>query len=253
MKYVEECCGCFEIARFLNQLGYRTSRKEPFERRSIEYILQNPTYCGMIRWNRTTSETNEIKEEKDWIIANGLHEAIISKELFDRAQQRLHSAHMPKGARPSSTYHHWLGGLLKCPVCGRTMIAKTMYRKSNGEAYSYFVCYGVIKGKCTAKKSVSVLFYWSPLSFKHCRMFSTQREITYMKREPTRKQEMVDERKLLSEQLKQLEQKRKANQGQPIKIGIDTLEEYKETKSSLEMSRNSWNYVSAITNAFFAG
>ena len=31
-KYVEGCCGCFEIARFLNQLGYRTSRKEPFER-----------------------------------------------------------------------------------------------------------------------------------------------------------------------------------------------------------------------------
>lgn len=230
-KYVEECCGCFEIARFLNQLGYRTSRKEPFERRSIEYILQNPTYCGMIRWNRTTSETNEIKEEKDWIIANGQHEAIISKELFDRAQQRLHSAHIPKGARPSSTYHHWLGGLLKCPVCGRTMIAKTMYRKSNGEAYSYFVCYGVIKGKCAAKNSVSSLLL-EPVVLQALQDVFHTKEITYRKREPTRKQEMVDERKLLSEQLKQLEQKEKRIKA-AYQNGIDTLEEYKENKEVL--------------------
>ena len=68
-----------------------------------------------------------------------------------------------------------------------------------------------------------------------------------MKREPTPKQEMVDERKLLSEQLKQLEQKEKR-----IKAAYQTAlilwKNTKKTKSSLEMSRNSWNYVSAITS-----
>ena len=58
------------------------------------------------------------------------------------------------------------------------------------------------------------------------------KEITYMKREPTRKQEMVDERKLLSEQLKQLEQKEKRIKA-AYQNGIDTLEEYKENKELL--------------------
>ena len=53
-----------------------------------------------------------------------------------------------------------------------------------------------------------------------------------MKREPTRKQEMVDERKLLSEQLKQLEQKEKRIKA-AYQNGIDTLEEYKENKELL--------------------
>ena len=53
-----------------------------------------------------------------------------------------------------------------------------------------------------------------------------------MKREPTRKQEMVDERKLLSEQLKQLEQKEKRIKA-AYQNGIDTLEEYKENKEIL--------------------
>ena len=106
-----------------------------------------------------------------------------------------------------------------------------MYRKSNGEAYSYFVCYGVIKGKCTAKNSVSSLLL-EPVVLQALQDVFHTKEITYMKREPTRKQEMVDERKLLSEQLKQLEQKEKRIKA-AYQNGIDTLEEYKENKELL--------------------
>ena len=68
-KYVNEHTGIFDIARYLNLCGFKTSHNKPFERRSIEYILQNPTYCGMIRWNRTVSETNEIRPESEWIVS----------------------------------------------------------------------------------------------------------------------------------------------------------------------------------------
>ncbi len=57
--YVNRNMGLFEIAREMNRLGRLTSQGKAFERRSIEYILQNPTYCGMIRWNRMTNETKE--------------------------------------------------------------------------------------------------------------------------------------------------------------------------------------------------
>ena len=52
-KYVYEGMGFFDLARYLNSLGFKTSHGKAFERRSIEYIIQNPSYCGMVRWNRT--------------------------------------------------------------------------------------------------------------------------------------------------------------------------------------------------------
>ena len=51
-KYVNGKMNFFDIARYLNSLGLKTSHGKAFERRSIEYIIQNPSYCGMIRWNR---------------------------------------------------------------------------------------------------------------------------------------------------------------------------------------------------------
>ena len=63
-------------------------------------ILQNPTYCGMIRWNRTINESNEIRPESEWIVTDGEHPAIISKELFGKAQERYKREYRPRGARP---------------------------------------------------------------------------------------------------------------------------------------------------------
>lgn len=91
-KYVEEHCGFFDIARYLNTLGYKTSHNKPFEARSIDYIIQNPTYCGMIRWNRTTNETNEIKDESEWIIKEGHHEQSSARDYLT-APRRAISPH----------------------------------------------------------------------------------------------------------------------------------------------------------------
>ena len=42
----------------------------------------------MIRWNRTENQTNAIKEKSEWIITEGSHPAIISKEMFQAAEER---------------------------------------------------------------------------------------------------------------------------------------------------------------------
>lgn len=154
-KYVNDRMGLFDIARDLNALGLKTSHGKPFERRSIEYILQNPTYCGMIRWNRTENETNRIKEKDEWIITKGFHEPIISQELFDQAHEIRKQTYRPRGSRPSSTYKHWLSGIVKCPACGRTMVAKQCVDKRYHKSYCYFTCYGYSKGKCATKTTVS--------------------------------------------------------------------------------------------------
>jgi len=146
-KFVNKSCNLLTLAQFLNLHGYKTSNGKSFERRSLEYILQNPVYCGMTRWYRTCNETNEIRDKDEWIIAKGHHEPIISKELFDAAQQRFETDFRPHGARPTTTYKHWLSGLVKCPSCGRTMIAKHLKDKRYGRDYCYFTCYGYSKGK----------------------------------------------------------------------------------------------------------
>lgn len=127
--YVNHKKSFFEIARHLNVMGLTTVRGNEFERRSIEYIIQNPLYCGMIRWNRTENETNRIKDKKEWIIAQGHHAPIISKEIFEEAQKILQSTSIPRRSRPSASYTHWLSGTLKCPACGRTMTAKHIRSK----------------------------------------------------------------------------------------------------------------------------
>lgn len=232
-KYANECWSFFDIARHLNALGFKTSHGKSFERRSIEYIIQNPVYCGMVRWNRTHNATNQIKEKDEWIITDGDHESIISKELFELAQERFKMTYKPVGARPSSTYRHWLSGLLKCPSCGRTLTANTKYKR-NGDEYSYFSCYGYSKGKCDKPNGISSLVLEKEV-LECIRKALDVGTVEYEVREyePV---ERTNECSILRERLQGLvpkEERIKAS----YREGIDTLEEYKENKRLIQTER----------------
>lgn len=234
-KYTNEGMSFFDIARYLNSLGLKTSHGKPFERRSVEYIIQNPSYCGMIRWNRTENSTNRIKDKDEWIVTEGQQPAIISKELFESAQERFKATYKQVGKRPSSTYKHWLSGLLKCPDCGRTLTSATM-KRVNGEKYSYFSCYGYSKGKCKKPNGISSLVLEKEVLTSIKEILDTK-DIVYELREyqPT---EQFDERRAITEQLESLtgkEERIKAS----YREGIDTLEEYKANKAIIQKERES--------------
>lgn len=234
-KYTNEGMSFFDIARYLNSLGLKTSHGKPFERRSVEYIIQNPSYCGMIRWNRTENSTNRIKDKDEWIVTEGQQPAIISKELFESAQERFKATYKQVGKRPSSTYKHWLSGLLKCPDCGRTLTSATM-KRVNGEKYSYFSCYGYSKGKCKKPNGISSLVLEKEVLASIKEILDTK-DIVYELREyqPT---EQFDERKAITEHLESLtgkEERIKAS----YREGIDTLEEYKANKAIIQKERES--------------
>ena len=233
-KYVNAHMGIFEIARTLNGLGARTSHGKDFERRSVEYILKNPTYCGMIRWNMTDNQTKEVKAKDDWIVTEGTHPAIISKELFQAAQERFEGEYRPSGARPSSTYRHWLSGLVKCPSCGRTMIAKALTDKRYGHHYCYFTCYGYSKGKCQAKTSVSSKKL-EPYVLEGIRAATESDHLTFSVKAPIAP-ENTNELSILKEQLQRLDMKEQRIKDAYMN-GIDTMEEYKENKELLLRER----------------
>lgn len=232
-KYANDNLSFFDIARYLNSLGFKTSHNKPFERRSIEYIVQNPIYCGMIRWNRTKNDTNEIKDKSEWIITDGEHEPIISKELFDKAQTVFKNTYQPKGSRPSSTYKHWLSGMLKCPDCGRTLTAFTKYRR-NGDCYSYFSCYGYSKGKCSKPNGISSMVLEKEV-LKSIKQVLDTGNIEFELRH-YKSAEIINERAILKERLKGLSSKEDRIKAS-YREGIDTLDEYKENKKLIQKER----------------
>lgn len=233
-KYVHDGMGLFEIARLLNSHNFKTSHGKEFERRSIEYILQNPTYCGMVRWNRTINESKEIRPESEWIITEGEQPAIISKELFDKAQERYKREYRPRGARPASTYKHWLSGIVKCPACGRTMTACKI--ENNKQTYCYFRCYGYSKGKCAAKNSISSLKL-EPAVLESIKSVLDTGKITYRKIE-AKTEDTADLKTILEDQIKKIDVKLQRIK-EAYMNGIDTMEEYKENKRIVQGEKDS--------------
>ena len=233
-KYVNAHSGIFDIARSLNTLGAKTSHGKPFERRSVEYILQNPTYCGKIRWNRTLNATNEIKPKEEWILTQGTHPAIISEEMFDAAQERFKNEYHPTGARPSSTYRHWLSGIMKCPACGRTMIAKAVTDKRYHKQYCYFTCYGYSKGKCLAKNSISSKKL-EPVVIAGIKAATLSNDLSFAIKNPIPVEDK-SELKILEGLLAKMESKEKRIKDAYMN-GIDSMEEYKENKLLLSKER----------------
>lgn len=231
-KYVNEHAGIFDIARNVNALGAKTSHGKSFERRSIEYILKNPTYCGMIRWNMTDNTTKEIKNKSEWIIAEGTHPAIISKEVFQAAQKRFEKEYIPSGRRPSSTCKHWLSGVMKCPACGRTMVV-SVTKTRTGHSYPYFVCYGYSKGKCAAKTAVGAKKI-GPYVLDGIKT-ATQGELSFAIKEPD-PVESSPELQILEEQIGKIDIKERRIK-EAYMNGIDTMEEYKENKAILAQER----------------
>lgn len=138
----------FRIAKDLSARGVRTHRGNPFENRTIDYILNNPVYLGKLRWTPTGRTRRNFKNE-DSIISNALHEPIIDAETWGAAQARC--AELKKSykryGKPSSERKHWLCGVVRCSACGATLIwANPHFMKCNNYAH----------GRCTTTQHIAV-------------------------------------------------------------------------------------------------
>ena len=202
------------IARKCNDLGYKTKRGNPFERRTIDRVLQNPFYCGIVSWNGVEFE--------------GAHEVRISKERFDRRQRLIASRKRPMKARSVSTCKHWLSGLLKCSVCGATLSYT-----GNGKC-PYFQCWKYAKGFHKTSVALSVRKAEEAVITYFDQILSGA-DFTYV-----RKDEPTADNTAAIEQI-QRELSKLATRENRIRdayeSGIDTLEEYKANKDRLISNR----------------
>jgi site-specific DNA recombinase len=145
--------GLVNIARFLEKSGIPTRLgRSRWNRDQVKFMLKNETYAGVRYFNRITAATDAAKEAKevfkgrwmfrdraDWIAVTV--PAIISRELFDRVQERLRS-HDERYCQPVTRY--LLSGLVQCGACGSACSSSRRYHKvkrpsGNVSLYHYAV------------------------------------------------------------------------------------------------------------------
>lgn len=140
--------GFHALAHWLNAQGLTTHRGTPFENRTVEYILRNPVYAGLLRWN-PKRRTRRAYDDPDILLVAGKHEPIVDKEIFDTVQRKIleqKSLH-PYHGRPNWDRKHWLCGIVRCAACGSTLI----FSKPHS-----LVCNGYVRGRCRSTQRVAL-------------------------------------------------------------------------------------------------
>ena len=147
-KFVHTDMGADSISKYLNQHGYskkklREQEVTYFTRSTILKILDNPVYAGKIAYGKNTTEKvkgtrdqyRRVKQD-EYLLADGLHEAIIDPETWETAKAKRKVTGIKWNKTHSLDHEHILSGILKCPVCGSGM-AGTVRRRKNKKTGEY--------------------------------------------------------------------------------------------------------------------
>ena len=126
------------INNVLYEEGLRNKKGEKYALSTIQRMFKNPMYVG-----------DYIYQGK--IYPNGKHEALISKELFQLAQDKLNNVN--DTTRQHDVEFPYIG-LFKCGVCGCSYTAERKVKPS-GKEYIYYHCTG--KGKIKTCKKASYI------------------------------------------------------------------------------------------------
>lgn len=175
-QYVNTSAGAIGVAKYLADHGInkriRQNGKNPlFDASLIRRILKNPVYCGKIAYGRRRTEKvhgtrndYHLVEQDNYILVDGLHKALVSEELWQKAQVKL-LAQAKKYEHPTRSadgHIHLLSGIVKCPICGAGMYGnKSVKHKKDGTKYKDFFYYGckhrtMTRGhKCDYKKQIN--------------------------------------------------------------------------------------------------
>ena len=112
-----------ELRNIINELGLLGVKGKLLSVSNYQYLLQNPFYYGLIRYNGEYFE--------------GKHEAIITKKLFDEVQLVMKQKSKPQKVDKMKFFLY--RGVFHCAECGFTITADRKIKKS-GKEYVYYYC-----------------------------------------------------------------------------------------------------------------
>ncbi|WP_374213093.1 recombinase family protein [Crossiella sp. SN42] len=108
--------------------------ERPLSLTQLGYLLQNRYYCGYV------------EQDGQWY--PGLHEPLVTEDLFNRVQEVLTVDRNGGAGTRDRKHHHDLKGYLWCGRCGNERLIYTP-AKGNGGIYEYYYCIGIKDKRCT--------------------------------------------------------------------------------------------------------
>ncbi len=214
------------ITKWLNQNGHRTKFGRTWDNRYLIDLLVNPFFAGKIRW-KAFDENKHLKPISEWIIMDGVHDAIITMEEFEEAYKKRIACGALK-RRGANGCKNWLSGMVKCSHCGATLI----YCKESKHNYSYFRCKGYINGLCSHANYVTENKLTEDIVAGLKNISGLNNEICFKTKSEYHNNDIDSISKQIGEIDKKLKRVRNA-----FVNGIDTIEEYKASKEKLEAEK----------------
>lgn len=136
--FVYENLSASSINNILYEEGLRNPGGNKYADSTIQRMFKNPMYVGDYIYQRK-------------LYPNGKHEPLISRKLFQLAQEKLNNAN--DTTRQHDVEFPYIG-LFKCGVCGCSYTAERKV-KASGKEYIYYHCTG--KGKIKTCKKTSYI------------------------------------------------------------------------------------------------
>ena len=169
-RYIHTNEGLSAVANYLNNHGYTKKLRQNgtipgFSSNFVKDVLDNPVYMGKIAYGRRRTEKklgtrNEfhVVEKDEFPVYEGQHEAIISEEDWNLAQEKRKINAFKREKVHDPEHAHILSGILKCPCCGKSLygnIAKA-HSKDKKTRYYYYCknTVGATGHKCTFRVNI---------------------------------------------------------------------------------------------------
>ncbi len=130
--------GTDRIASKLDRMGIKPAANSTWSRSTIGDMLRNITYTGKVCWGKKKEQKTyqdgalkkTRKDSEDYIVADGLHEAIIPDELFDKAA-KMRSIRQKCTTPAKCTLQNPFSGIIHCRKCGALMTRLAPSPKNN--------------------------------------------------------------------------------------------------------------------------
>lgn len=242
--------GVFSIVTGLNDSGLKM-RGKPFAKNSVQYLLNNPTYIGKIRWEE---ERRNKYNRADYIPAldelpDGKHEPIISMELWDAVQERLRNSRQEIRYARKGHDVYLLKGLCRCSACGNTLV-KVTQGPSRAPA---FQCCGYNRGACRVSHYIPI-HNADAAVIAALEMVIASGTYKFSQKQPPKSVQAQDWDKLIAAEKARLSRAKEAYLG-----GVLSLEEYAEIKAAagdsiakLEAARDKDSGTAAVDVAAYS-